>query len=69
MKELNRYMCEYCNTEYKEKDVAEKCEANHKHNAKIVKMRYLPLKNNKSGYPVSIDVTFEDGMTVMYKRC
>ena len=68
MKELSRYMCEFCNTEYVDKSTAEKCEANHKHKGRIAKMRHLPLKNNMSGYPMAIDIAFEDGEIITYKR-
>lgn len=31
MKKVEHYICEVCNTEYKEKKSAERCEKSHKH--------------------------------------
>ena len=68
MKELSKYQCEYCNTEYKDKSQAEKCENNHKIKPKLKDKRYSPYNQDHSGYPMTLNVEFEDGKTITYKR-
>ena len=61
MKEGKYYMCEFCGTEYKDKDKCMKCETCHR---KIVNVnpRYYA-----GGKKPMLHVTFEDGKTVEYK--
>lgn len=68
MKEIAKYQCEYCNTEYVEKAKAEQCENNHKIKAKLKTKRYLPYYQDHSGYPSSLNVEFEDGKVITFKR-
>lgn len=68
MKEVNKYICEVCNTEYKNKSDAADCEKNHKIKLKIKDKKYLPLNMDNSGYPLNINVEFEDGKVIKYKR-
>ena len=68
MKEHKLYECEFCHTKYADPKVAEKCEKNHKKAKKIVNLRYLPIKNEIGGYPDRVEVEFEDGKKIMYKR-
>lgn len=68
MKELSKYQCEYCNTEYAEKANAEQCENNHKINAKLKTKKYLSYNLDHSGYPISLNVEFENGKVITYKR-
>lgn len=68
MKEVKHYICEVCNTEYNEKSKAEDCEKGHIFPKSIKNKRYLPMKNNNKGYPISIDVLMENGDVVTYKR-
>lgn len=68
MKELSKYQCEYCNTEYKDKSVAEECESNHKIKLKVKNKKYLPLNLDNSGYPWKLDIEFDDGKIITYKR-
>lgn len=68
MKEMVKYQCEYCCTEYKDKSKAEQCENNHKLKAKLKSKRYLPYESDRSGYPMSLNIEFEDGKVITYKR-
>lgn len=68
MKELSKYQCEYCNTEYNDKSKAEQCENNHKVKTRLKDKRYLPYSQDKSGYPLVLNVEFEDGKVITYKR-
>ena len=68
MKELTKYKCDYCNTEYKNKSDAQQCEDNHKTKAVIIKSHYLNYSQDKSGYPQKIFIEFENGKVIEYKR-
>lgn len=68
MKELSKYQCEYCKTEYSNKCDCAECEANHKGFARIKEKRYLPYKSDRSGYPIELNILFEDGKVIKYKR-
>ena len=68
MKELSKYQCEYCHTEYREKSACEQCEKNHKVKPKIEKTVYQPHEMDRSGYPMRINIKFEDGKVITYKR-
>ena len=68
MKEVKHYICEFCNTEYKEKSTAERCEKGHILPKDIKSRRFLPMKDNNKGYPISIDVLMANGDVVTYKR-
>ena len=68
MKELSKYQCEYCKTEYANKCDCKRCEENHKIAARVKEEKYLSYKSDKCGYPVEIKVEFEDGKVIKYKR-
>lgn len=68
MKELSKYQCEHCHTEYRNKSDCEVCEKNHKIKAKIKKCVYNPYGNDRSGYPIGINIEFENGDVVTYRR-
>lgn len=68
MKEIKCYICEICGTEYKDMMRAQECEENHHKPESIVKTKYLPYSNNKTGMPVSIDVKMSNGKIITYKR-
>ena len=68
MKELKLYTCEFCGTNYSQKRVCEECENSHLIAKKIKRQRYVPMKNNQKGHPISIDVQFDNGDIVTYKR-
>lgn len=68
MKEIKRYVCEICKTEYADKAQAQKCERAHKLPLEIVSYRYRPITDDKSGYPQTITVKMGDGKEATYKR-
>ena len=68
MKESTKYQCEYCNTEYKDKNKCTECENNHKTRPEIESMRYASYKSDNSGYPIYLNVEFEDGEVITYRR-
>lgn len=67
MKEIKRYQCEFCGTEYADKEKAGRCEKNHKAIA-IKHIFYQPIEMNKSGIPYKIEVADKDGKTYIFKR-
>ena len=68
MKEQKLYVCEYCGTQYKNKDNALTCEARHHPPVKIINAAYHAAKSVDDGYPDRIEVKFSDGKTIWYKR-
>lgn len=68
MKTVNLYVCEVCSAQYRDESHAKKCEENHKKINHIGKVRYLPISENKPGYPVSIEVVMDDGERLTFKR-
>ena len=68
MKELSKYQCEYCQTDYMKKIDCERCEKNHKVKLNIKETFYLPCGIDMAGYPVRINIEFENGKTITYKR-
>lgn len=68
MKEVKHYICEICGTEYNEKSKAQNCERGHVAPVEIKKAKYINIKDNQKGYPISIDVRMADGEIVTYKR-
>lgn len=67
MKKVEHYICEVCNTEYKEKKSAERCEKSHKHPKSVTSGRYSPVTCS-DGYPHTVEVLFDNGEMVRYKR-
>ncbi len=68
MKQISLYQCEICGTQYKSKTDAQTCEKNHKKLIDLEALKYVPYKNDKSGYPITITVKFEDGKFITYKK-
>lgn len=68
MKELKLFVCEICGTQYNEKKKCQECETSHKKPKNIVHARYVPYRNNKSGYPNKIEVEFSYGEVLSYCR-
>lgn len=68
MKELKLYTCEFCGTNYSQKRVCEECEKSHLIAKKIKRQRFVSMKNNRKGHPISIDVQFDNGDIVTYKH-
>lgn len=62
------YTCQYCNTDYADKDKAIACEENHKSIAKIEGV-YKSYNSIPDGCPVKIRVKFEgNDKWIEYKR-
>ena len=68
MKQVKHYICEICGTEYKDIEKCKRCEQSHRAPKAITKTRYLPISQEAKGYPVAVDIVFEDGTTKTYKR-
>ena len=68
MKEVKHYICETCGTEYAEKDLAQRCEKNHKSIKEIVGVRYLSYSQDQTGFPQTITIRMNDGREATYKR-
>lgn len=64
MKKQVLYMCEYCGTQYKEEKDAAKCEKGHKNAKRICNSTH----HAKGDYPDRIEVEFEDGTKIWYKK-
>ena len=56
MRKVEHYICEVCGTEYKDKALCEKCERLHKQGLTIVRARFLPVTQDNTGMPVTIEV-------------
>ena len=68
MKEIKKYRCEICQSEYLDKQAALDCEKCHHAVNKITEMRYLPKNLGRDGYPVTVSIQFDDGKIVKFKR-
>lgn len=65
---VQKYRCEFCNTEYKNQVDAQECESNHFAPIQIQKSEYNPYKYDKCGYPKSINIKMTDGKVIKYVR-
>ena len=77
MKARTMYTCEICHTDYADKENAQKCEKSHVKPMSIWKnIKYHSIYNGRdpifrcsdTNYPDWIDVQFENGKTVRYKK-
>ena len=68
MKEQKLYVCEFCNTQFKDKQSALKCEKNHHKPKEIQKLHYHRASCPQDGYPDKIDIVFDDNSIIRYKR-
>nr|DAR39451.1 MAG TPA: hydrogenase/urease nickel incorporation protein [Caudoviricetes sp.] len=68
MKEKILYTCEICHTDYTDKKTAKECEVSHKKGLKIVNQRFRPYTQDRSGFPIRIEVADEKGNKAVYKR-
>lgn len=68
MKEVKHYICDICHTEYNDKLSCQNCEKSHKKTGKIIRTHHISFTQNKTGYPHKIEVEFEDGAVITYKR-
>ncbi len=68
MKTIQKFQCEVCHTEYAKKEDCQNCEEGHKKVEGICSTRYVSIRQNGSGYPVSVDIEFDNGEVITYKR-
>lgn len=68
MKKIDLYQCDICGTQFSEKELCEKCERGHVKDIQIVKSRYIPITQDKSGMPTTITLMGPDGRHYTYKR-
>ena len=68
MNEVKLYECEVCRTRYADKTKAEKCERTHKTPKTVKNSKCHPFTVMRDGYPESVEVTFDDNSTRIYKR-
>ena len=68
MKTVQHYVCEMCGTVYADKAKAKECEKGHRAPDRIVRLRYVPISGDRTGYPQTLEVLMADGKTVTYKR-
>lgn len=64
MKEQKLYLCEYCGTQYKEKQKALNCEKIHKKISGVKDSRY----HANGDIPDRVEISFSDGSSIWYKR-
>lgn len=62
------YICEHCRTQYKEKRACADCEKSHIQPIRIDDCKFVSIKNDKSGYPISVTIMMENGLTREYRR-
>lgn len=68
MKEKILFECELCHMQYSAKIDAQCCENNHKRVMSVDKERFLPEKQDNSGYPIDVILVMDDGQKIKYKR-
>lgn len=69
MKEQKLYVCEYCNTQFKEKTDAITCENFHHTPKEIAGASYHRAVSIPDGYPDIVMVKFDNGNIERYRRC
>lgn len=67
MKEISHFACDICHTEYRERERCAECEESHRKPVRIFGSHYVAQDKNLLGYPISIDVEFENGNIKTYK--
>lgn len=68
MKEVKHYICEFCGTEYSDKNKCIQCEKGHNMPVSIDGATYVPIKCDGSGYPSRVHIKMSNGETITYKR-
>lgn len=68
MKEKILFECELCHTQYAAKIDAQSCENNHKRVISVGAERFLPEKQDNSGYPIDVTLVMSDGRKIKYHR-
>jgi len=60
MKKKELFTCEYCNTDYADKERAQQCEKNHKNEIEDLICIFKPYKSVEDGAPVKIRIKFKN---------
>lgn len=68
MKEQKLYVCEFCGTQYGVKQKALDCEKSHHTPKSMRRAQYHTAKCSQDGYPDRIEVVFDNGEVLQYKR-
>ena len=68
MREIKRYACEFCGTEFSDRGKATACEKSHKSPVEIVRCRYNSIGVDKTGYPQTVTIKMKDGKEIIYKK-
>lgn len=68
MKVVSQFVCDHCNTSYSSQKECLECEKTHKKILSITSTRYVSFKQDKTGFPATIEVSFGDGTKAFYKR-
>ena len=68
MKEIKHYICDICDTEYKDKNSCQRCKKSHIKRLEIVRARYVSINNNAKGYPMSVEIKMPNGEIIRYKK-
>lgn len=68
MKEITKYECEVCGTNYQTPEEAQECEDSHP-KIKKVEYKYGQSFTSTNTYPHGIIVDFEDGVQIHYREC
>jgi hypothetical protein len=59
MKKKELFTCEYCHTDYADKERAQQCEKNHKKDTEECIAVYKPYKSIEDGAPVKIIIKYK----------
>ncbi len=68
MKEIHRYVCEICKTEYAKEQDAMDCEAYHLLPKKVIDKRYVNMRKDACRAPLEITMQMENGDAYTYRR-
>lgn len=68
MKEQKIYVCDFCGTQYKDKQKALYCEKFHHSPRNFKNSKYHAASCPGGGYPDYIEIEFDDGKVIRYKR-
>ena len=68
MKKVEHYVCEVCGTEYRDEKTCYECETRHHKPVEIRGAKWVPMKENRLGYPTQIRVKMSNGEIVTYRR-
>lgn len=68
MKEIHRYACDLCKTEYANEQDAMDCEAYHLRPKKVIGKRYVNMRKDACRAPLEITMQMENGDAYTYRR-